>query len=200
MGSGSQSAVAKNQHDTELFVFKIILYQLRSVHQPTGEPMYTQSFSVPDSGNSAHPAPAIKPVLSVQEQQSLAQAQARFDEVIDADGNIVVADVLNHCIRKVTPDGTVSTLAGSRKGKGGFADGPAADARFKQPASAAIDADGNIVVADWGNHLIRRIDPTGNVTTVAGKAGEVGSVDGVAGHGISRVSTARSANTTPAIL
>jgi ring-1,2-phenylacetyl-CoA epoxidase subunit PaaA len=100
MGSGSQSAVAKNQHDTELFVFKIILYQLRSVHQPTGEPMYTQSFSVPDSGNSAHPAPAIKPVLSVQEQQSLAQAQARFDEVIDADGKIEAKDWMPEAYRK----------------------------------------------------------------------------------------------------
>jgi len=100
MGSGSQSAVVKNQHDTELFVFKIILYQLRSVHQPTGEPMYTQSFSVPDSGNSAHPAPAIKPVLSVQEQQSLAQAQARFDEVIDADGKIEAKDWMPEAYRK----------------------------------------------------------------------------------------------------
>ena len=99
-GGGSQSAVAKHQHDTELSVFKLILYQLRSAYQPTGEPMYTQSFNVPDSGNNAHPATAIKPVLSVQEEQSLAQAQARFDEVIDADGKIEAKDWMPEAYRK----------------------------------------------------------------------------------------------------
>ena len=92
-------------------------------------------------------------------------ADARFNcpgsAAIDADGNIVVADENNNCIRKVTPDGTVSTLAGSREGKSGFADGPAADARFNSPGSAAIDADGNIIVADVFNHCIRKVSHCG---------------------------------------
>jgi hypothetical protein len=87
---------------------------------------------------------------------------------IDADGNIIVADMANYCIRKVTPDGTVSTLAGSRESECGFADGPAADARFHYPASAAIDANGNIIVADWCNHCIRKVTPDGTVSTLAG--------------------------------
>jgi len=62
--------------------------------------MYTQSFNVPDGGNNAHPATAIKPVLSVQEEQSLAQAQARFDEVIDADGKIEAKDWMPEAYRK----------------------------------------------------------------------------------------------------
>jgi hypothetical protein len=80
---------------------------------------------------------------------------------IDAEGNIIVADSNNHCIRKVTPDGTVSTLAGSREGEDGFADGAAADARFDGPCSVAIDADGNVLVADNENHCIRKLTNCG---------------------------------------
>ena len=72
-----------------------------------------------------------------------------------------MADAYNHCIRKVTPDGTVSTLAGSRESDDGFADGPAADARFNKPRSVAIDAEGDIVVADSDNHCIRKVTHCG---------------------------------------
>ena len=112
-------------------------------------------------------------------------ADARFyypgNVAIDAEGNIVVADEHNHCIRKVTPDGTVSTLAGSRESKNGFADGPAADARFCYPGSVAIDAEGNIVVADEGNHCIRKVTPDGTVSTLAGsRESDDGFADGPA--------------------
>jgi hypothetical protein len=94
-----------------------------------------------------------------------AAADARFSYpvgvAIDAEGNIIVADSSNHCIRKVTPDGTVRTLAGSRKGEDGFADGAAADARFDGPCSVAIDADGNVLVADNENHCIRKLTNCG---------------------------------------
>ena len=62
----------------------------------------------------------------------------------------------------------VSTLAGSRESECGFADGPAADARFNDPESVAIDAEGNIIVADTGNHCIRKVTPDGTVSTLAG--------------------------------
>jgi sugar lactone lactonase YvrE len=114
-----------------------------------------------------------------------AAADARFNwpegVAIDAEGNIIVADSNNHCIRKVTPDGTVSTLAGSREGENGFADGAAADARFNWPAGVAIDAEGNIIVADSGNDCIRKVTPDGTVSTLAGsREGEDGFADGAA--------------------
>eukprot|EP00900_Chrysochromulina_parva_P017907 jgi/Chrpa1/26117/Chrysochromulina_OHIO_Genome00027496-RA len=114
-----------------------------------------------------------------------AAADARFcypaGVAIDAEGNIIVADSSNHCIRKVTPDGTVRTLAGSRKGEDGFADGAAADARFSDPVGVAIDAEGNIIVTDKYNECIRKVTPDGTVSTLAGsREGEDGFADGAA--------------------
>lgn len=74
---------------------------------------------------------------------------------VDADGNVYVTDTANHRIRRIAPDGTVTTLAGS--GEPGNADGPAAEAAFRAPESVAVDADGNLIVADTGNHRIRKV-------------------------------------------
>ncbi|MES2474666.1 MAG: choice-of-anchor Q domain-containing protein [Verrucomicrobiota bacterium] len=98
---------------------------------------------------------------------------------IDGDGNLYVADEGNHCIRKITPAGLVSTFAGS--GVAGFGDGPKASALFLYPAGVAVDAAGDVFVADTGNHRIRKISAsTGEVSTIAG-TGVVGfSADGPA--------------------
>jgi sugar lactone lactonase YvrE len=96
-----------------------------------------------------------------------------------ADGTVYVADTDNHAVRKVAPDGTVTTIAGD--GSPGAADSAAAGpggARFDRPMGIALAADGSLVVADTGNHTIRRIAPDGTVTTLAGAAGEPGSADG----------------------
>jgi sugar lactone lactonase YvrE len=87
---------------------------------------------------------------------------------------IYIVDSTFDTIRKVSPDGSVSLLAGS-PGHAGSADGTGTAARFNAPQGIAIDADGSLILADTGNDTIRRITPAGAVTTIAGKAGIAGS-------------------------
>jgi sugar lactone lactonase YvrE len=107
--------------------------------------------------------------------------RARFNVpkglAMDAAGNIYVADSGNSTIRKITPKGTVTTLAGT-PGVSGSTDGTGAAARFNSPSNIAVGADGNLYVADTGNHTIRKITPDGLVTTLAGTAGARGSANG----------------------
>ncbi|WP_448701999.1 IPT/TIG domain-containing protein [Mucilaginibacter sp. AW1-3] len=84
---------------------------------------------------------------------------------LDVLGNIYVADYRNHVIRKVTPGGVVSTVAGS--GIPGLANGTGTAAQFNSPQDVAIDANGNLFVTDAGNNCIRKITPAGVVSTFA---------------------------------
>lgn len=97
---------------------------------------------------------------------------------VDAAGNIYVADTGNNAIRKISPAGVVSTLAGGVAE--GFTDGSGPAARFNSPSGLALDAQGNVYVADTSNNAIRKITPGGAVSTLAG-SGAAGLVDGVGG-------------------
>jgi sugar lactone lactonase YvrE len=107
-------------------------------------------------------------------------AFARFNGpvgiAVDEDGSIFVADTYNDRIRLITRDGHVRTLAGGREP--GFADGVGQEARFDTPCGIAVDKDGSLLVADTGNHLIRRVELNGRVTTIAG-TGEAEERDGL---------------------
>ena len=107
---------------------------------------------------------------------------ARFKAPVGLDrdplGNIVVADRDNHRIRRVSPQGNTTLIAGS--GSLGHADGPAFSAKFSAPRDIAVEASGAIFVADTANHVIRKIAVDGQVTTVAGSPGLHGVVDGKA--------------------
>jgi sugar lactone lactonase YvrE len=106
---------------------------------------------------------------------------ARFDDpegiAVDAAGNVYVADTDNNTIRKITPAGLVTTLAGSPD-ETGSADGIGVNARFDEPDGIAVDAAGNVYVADTDNSTIRKITPQGIVSTLAGQANEEGDADG----------------------
>jgi sugar lactone lactonase YvrE len=96
---------------------------------------------------------------------------------IDGAGNLYVSDTDNHSIRKVTPAGVVTTLAGL-SGTFGTANGTNSTARFRSPAGLAVDSATNVYVADYANHMVRKITPAGVVTTLAGRAGVPGDSDG----------------------
>jgi sugar lactone lactonase YvrE len=105
---------------------------------------------------------------------------------LDAHGNLYVSDWVNHRIRMIAPDGTVTTVAGGGPSgsKGGMVDGPASTARFFGPEGLTVDTQGNVLVADTLNNRIRRISPDGIVTTIAGSGpGTIYGFDGALVNG-----------------
>jgi sugar lactone lactonase YvrE len=98
-----------------------------------------------------------------------AQLSSPASVAVDAAGNLLIADSENHCIRKVTPAGVISTMAGiyGTWGYGGDGD-PANSAQLNSPQGIAVDATGNVFIADSENNRVRKVTPAGVISTVAG--------------------------------
>lgn len=97
---------------------------------------------------------------------------------VDAEGNLFIADDYSNSIRKLSPDGTVSTVAGN--GRRGYANGPGAQAQFDRPQDVVVGRDGSVYVADANNFVIRKVSPEGEVSLYAGQPGVEGNEDGPA--------------------
>ena len=100
-----------------------------------------------------------------------------YGVAVDSAGNVYVGDAQNEAIRKITPGGVVTTLAGG-PGASGSADGTGSAARFYYPYGVAVDSAGNVYVADTNDHTIRKVTSGGVVTTLAGTPRTEGSADG----------------------
>ena len=109
-------------------------------------------------------------------------AEAQFSQLCgiaaDSGGNVYVADTANNTIRKVSPAGVVTTLAGDPSAATGSADGTGLAARFRYPQGVAVDSAGTVYVADTVNNTIRKVTSAGVVSTLAGAAGAWGYQDG----------------------
>lgn len=99
-----------------------------------------------------------------------AAVAAPQDLALDAQGHLYFTDSYNHRVRKVSSAGVIATVAGT--GRAGYSGdgGPAVQAALNNPQGVAIDGEGNVLVADTFNHVIRKIDAAGIITTIAGTA------------------------------
>src|SRR4051812_6345279 len=96
-----------------------------------------------------------------------AQLAAPMDLTFDADGNLLVADTFNHRVRRIDRAGVITTIVGNGKSSPPR-DGPALEVSLNNPQSLALDRDGNLYIADTYNHVVRKVDTKGTVTTFAG--------------------------------
>ncbi len=141
---------------------------------------------MPDSNNTIlkiTPAGSVSTFAGIPNQSGSADGpgvQALFGypaaTAVDGVGNVYVTDQLNATVRKITPSGQVTTLAGMA-GQKGSQDGLGSAARFNAPTGIAVDGQGDVYVTD-GGASIRKLTPAGNVTTLAGAAGQFGFTDG----------------------
>ncbi len=106
-------------------------------------------------------------------QAAAATLNTPADLAVDTTGNVYIADAFNHRIRRVAPDGVITTLAGTGEAGADGDGGPATDARLRTPLGVALSADGVLYIADTYNHRIRAVTADGIISTIAG-TGEAG--------------------------
>ena len=101
-----------------------------------------------------------------------------YGVLVDREENVYIADTQNNQVKKIDLSGHLSTIAGT--GVRGFAgdNGKATNAMLKSPSNLSIDSHGNLYIADFGSHRIRKIDTSGNISTVAGNGSQAFSGDG----------------------
>jgi sugar lactone lactonase YvrE len=137
---------------------------------------------IADSGNDRIRRMAFDAPKGEFSVTTFVPASAGLDDptgvAVDEDGFVYVADRGNHVIRRVSPQGEVTTIAGVLDTPG-HRDGAGTQALFDKPFGIAVDAWGNVLVTEEGNHTVRRIAPNGTVTTVAGSPGQAGDADGL---------------------
>ena len=106
---------------------------------------------------------------------------------VDQEDRLLIADSLNHVIRRIDQDGTIATIAGS--GSRGYSGdgGPALSASFDAPASLDVDATGRIYVGDEHNHAIRVIAPDGTISTLIGDGSAGSTIDGSVASGVTLI-------------
>jgi sugar lactone lactonase YvrE len=121
------------------------------------------------------PAPVYLPENFADGPGSTAKFYFPAAVAVDGQGTLYVADGHNHRVRKISSAGVVSTLAGSVSGA---MDGTGSAALFNSPQGICVDSNGVVYVSDFGNDYIRRISPSGQVSTFAGQAGSFGFADG----------------------
>ncbi|HSJ74626.1 MAG TPA: hypothetical protein VK899_00280, partial [Gemmatimonadales bacterium] len=156
-------------------------------HSPTDVAVHGGNLYVADSQNATirqiSPAGVVTTLAGLAREAGSTDAtgsEARFNSpgylATDAAGNIYVADSGTYTVRKITPAGSVTTLAGLA-GAFGSVDGTGPAARFQQFSGITTDRHGHVFVSEF-SHVIRKITPAGVVTTVAGLADAPGSDDG----------------------
>jgi len=116
------------------------------------------------AGNSGDGGPAID-----------AELFFTLGVAVTADGGFLIADTGNHAVRKVSPDGVITTVAGTGSMGNGGDDGPAIHAQLNLPQGVAASSDGGFFIADTGNHVVRRVSPEGVITRVAGTTSITGN-------------------------
>jgi DNA-binding beta-propeller fold protein YncE len=125
-------------------------------------------------GFSGDGGPATQALLQAPQGQA---ASPSGKIATDAAGNLYIADSGNHRVRKVSPEGTITTIAGSgeRGETAPFGDGgPATEAQLSRPTDVAVGPDGSLFIADTDHSCVRRVSPLGIISTVAGRCGEPG--------------------------
>ncbi|MBL9210291.1 MAG: immunoglobulin domain-containing protein [Opitutaceae bacterium] len=142
----------------------------------------TDQLTAAEAPNSAEPLAIVTLAGQIDDGSAdgfrgAASFYGAYAVAVSPDGNAYVSDYDNNTIRKITPDGLVTTFAGTPR-QSGSNDGSGASARFRGPRGVAIDFAGNIYVVDSLNHTIRKITPDRTVSTFAGTAGSPGYVDG----------------------